>query len=100
MLIWIITDTEDGNVIIAASSQEKAQQQLFDYVGYGHPAHTDDVIYHGFNKIEYSEHEDDFIGTFKFNLKLPKGYGDKIVYEWQFQYFNLFSKELNQPQLL
>ena len=54
-LIYIITDHEDGQVLIAASSNEKADQQLFDYMGYGDPAHEADVKYHGFKKYVYSE---------------------------------------------
>ena len=54
-LIWIITDVEDGNVLIAASSQVKATQQLFDYMGYGDAMFENTVKYHGFKKYEYSE---------------------------------------------
>ena len=56
-LIYVITDNEDGQVIIAASSNEKADQRLFEYMGYGDPAHEGDVKYHGFKRYVYSEHD-------------------------------------------
>ncbi len=97
-LIYIITDHEDGQVLIAASSNEKADQQLFDYMGYGDPNHEDDVKYHGFNRHVYSEYADDYVGYYKFESLFPSGYGDEAELEWEIQRFNLYCKQLDANQ--
>ena len=91
-LIWIITDTEDGNVIIAASSQKNAEQQLFDYMGWQDPRHADTVRYLGFERMIYSEFEDDFVGTYKFESVYPP------TKEWVSDTFRLFSVVLDHDQ--
>jgi hypothetical protein len=89
-LIWIIIDAEDNDPIIAATSREEAEQQLFDYMGWGNPIHEGTVRYLGFFTIEYSEHEDDYIGFYSFESEYIK--------EWEIQQFNLFCKEINKSQ--
>lgn len=98
MLVWIIVDKEDNNPIIAASTKELAEQRLFDYMGYGNPIHAESVKYLGFTPMIYSEYEDDFIGTYKFNSLYPNGFGDNIKFEWEIQAFYLFSIELDKEQ--
>ena len=92
MLVYVITDKEDGEVIIVASSQKNAQQQLFDYMGYDPNKPNDYVIYLGYEEYVYSEHEDDFKGVYSFRGK----YGE----EWVDDKFNLFCKFLDQNQKL
>ena len=91
-LIWVITDNEDNNVVIAASSNDNATQQLFDYMGYTNPIFENTVKYHGFKKYEYSEYEDDYVGHYEFESLNPVGYGESVAQEWQIDKFNLFCK--------
>lgn len=95
--IWIITDEKDGFPIIAASSKELAEQQLFDYMGYKE-IDTEELKYLGYTSITYSEHEDNFIGIYRFNGLYPNGFGENIKFEWEIQEFNLFSLVLNASQ--
>ena len=85
-LIWIITTEEDGEPIIAASSQENATQQLFDYMGY--PDVDKNVKYFGFKKYIYSEYEDDYVGIYTF----------EDVYDHQTDNFRLYCKALDASQ--
>ena len=91
-LIYIITDYEDGQPIIAASTEEKATQQLFDYMGYNPEKLQDDLIYKGFAKYVYSEHEDNYVGMYTFDS----------LYDWETERnldrFKLFCKALDSPQ--
>lgn len=89
-LIYIITENEDHYPIIAASSEEKATQQLFDYMGY--PNVDKDVNYLGFDKYIYSEHEDDFVGTYKFEFKYPP------MTKKEISTFSLYCKCIDAPQ--
>ena len=98
MIIWLIIDKEDNYPIIAASTRELAEQQLFDYMGYNPEELADDLIYLGYKKIEYSEFEDDFTGIYTFEGLYPTGYGENVKYEWEIQEFWLYSMYLDQPQ--
>lgn len=95
MLVWIVTDKEDGQPIIAASSKEKAEKLLFDYMGF--PLHSD-VNYLGYTPIIYSEYEDSFTGIYKFESYNPSGFGSNITYNWELQVFYLFIIEIDKEQ--
>lgn len=98
MFIWIIVEKEDNKPIIAASTKENAEQQLFDYMGYIPNEKNDDLEYLGYKKIEYSEFEDDFTGIYTFKGLYPTGFGENLKFEWEIQNFWLYSVYLDQPQ--
>lgn len=85
-LMYVITSSDDGEVLIVSTTQEKATQLLSEYMGHGKDK---DVIYDGFTKIEYSEFEDDYIGYYKFRAK----YGFSTEYE--VDKFRLYCKVLD-----
>ncbi len=89
-LIWIIIDAEDNDPIIAATSREEAEQQLFDYMGFGNPIHEADVLYMGIEPMIYSEYEDDYLANYKFKSLFLK--------IWEEQTFKLYCKEINKSQ--
>jgi hypothetical protein len=88
--IWVIIDTESNQPIITASSQENANNQLFDYMGYDPLIENKEIVYLGFNKYIYSEFEDDYIGVYTFeSIWNKKTETDK---------FKLYCKILDAPQ--
>lgn len=91
-LVYIITDNEDGKPIIVASSQEKATQQLFDYMGYNPNELSDDLIYLGFERYVYSEHEDSYMGMYTFSSLYPWDT------EWNLDQFRLYYNVIDDPQ--
>jgi hypothetical protein len=95
-LIWVIIDTYNNSPIIVASSKEKAEQQLFDYMGWKNPIHEETVRYLGFTPIEYSEHEDDYVGFYKFESLVPQGHNKE--HEWETDLFQLHCKILDASQ--
>jgi hypothetical protein len=88
----VITDKEDGVPIILASSIEKAEELLFEYMGLGSPTVGDDesVVFLGFKKMEYSEFEDSYDGYYSFKTK----YGFDTDYT--IQNFGRFTMYLDQ----
>jgi len=98
MLIYVVIEKEDNIPIITASTFEKAQQQLSDYMGWENPIHVDSVKYLGYKKIEYSEFEDALQGVYTFESLFPVGYGDKCKWEWKIQEFYLYELYLDSPQ--
>jgi hypothetical protein len=88
MLVYIITDADDGEVILAASSLANAEQLLFRYMGFDWNTPNADVVYNGFEEYVYSEFADDLEGVYSFR-GLYAG-------EWTDCKFNLFCKELDK----
>ena len=83
--VYIITENEDGDVIIAASTKEIAIEQLHKFTGYGSP--NNDVIFNGFVRNDFAG---DIMGTITYDCK----YGKDT--EYSKSVFNLFMKKLDE----
>lgn len=86
--IWIVIDSETGEPIVAASSKEGAEQQLFEYMGLGDPIHEEHINYLGF----ILEEEGYPVGYYTFEYKYD------WCTEWETSVYNLFCNELDAPQ--
>jgi hypothetical protein len=94
-LTYVITDVKCGNrPIICSSSQEKATQDLFDYMGYS--KEQSNIIYHGYKIQKYSDEENEmsFMGTYKFE----SCYKQKAIKVFEMDIFNLYELVLDANQ--
>jgi hypothetical protein len=88
MIIYTIVDNE-GNVILNASSQEKAKEQLFEYMGLGIDSY---VIYKEFHPYN-PEIPDDYQGYYLFDIEWKKPLGPKYD-----EKYYLYCKILDESQ--
>ena len=84
-IVYIVTEAEEGDVIIAASSKVRAFEQLHKYTGYG--SENNDVVFLGFKEYDFNH---DFLGTITYDCK----YGNDK--EYSKSTFHLHGKILDE----
>lgn len=63
-IVYIVTEVEHGDVIIAASSKVRAIEQLHKYTGYG--SENNNVVFLGFKEYDFGG---DFLGAITYDCK-------------------------------